>query len=166
MRQSRLNILINIIMAKHWHMVYLWSVWHLQTYNVAAFNLDTQNVLQRNGDPGSLFGFSVAFHQQLNPIRKNMWVKLSYLSLSYFKSNSVSVSYHIKVFPPRLLVGAPRSKHRNQVNVTGVVYQCDLATTSERCQPIEFDNEGLFACFTWLYESSLHVYWDVISSRK
>ncbi|XP_045885945.1 integrin alpha-6-like [Micropterus dolomieu] len=99
-------------MAKHWHMVYLWSVWHLQTYNVAAFNLDTQNVLQRNGDPGSLFGFSVAFHQQLNPIRKNI-----------------------------LLVGAPRSKHRNQVNVTGVVYQCDLATTSERCQPIEFDNE-------------------------
>ncbi|XP_044062369.1 integrin alpha-6-like isoform X2 [Siniperca chuatsi] len=112
MGQSRLHILIKKIMAKHWHMVYLWSVLHFQTLNVTAFNLDTQNVLQRNGDPGSLFGFSVAFHQQLNPIRKNL-----------------------------LLVGAPRSKHQNQVNVTGVVYQCDLATTSERCQPIEFDNE-------------------------
>uniref|UniRef100_A0A4W6FBU6 Integrin subunit alpha 6 n=1 Tax=Lates calcarifer TaxID=8187 RepID=A0A4W6FBU6_LATCA len=84
----------------------------LCTLNVAAFNLDTKNVLQRNGDPGSLFGFSVAFHQQLSPTKKNL-----------------------------LLVGAPRSKHQNQVNVTGVVYQCDLNATSERCQPIEFDNE-------------------------
>ncbi|XP_029298036.1 integrin alpha-6-like [Cottoperca gobio] len=96
-------------MAKHWHMVCLWSFWHL---NVAAFNLDTTSVMQRNGDAGSLFGFSVAFHQQLNPSRKNL-----------------------------LLVGAPRSKHQNQENVTGVVYQCDLTTSSERCQPIEFDNE-------------------------
>ncbi|XP_030000900.1 integrin alpha-6-like [Sphaeramia orbicularis] len=80
--------------------------------NVVAFNLDSQNVLQRNGDPGSLFGFSITFHQQLNPTRKNL-----------------------------LLVGAPRSKHENQVNVTGVVYQCDLSGTSERCQPIEFNNE-------------------------
>uniref|UniRef100_A0A8C3A5E6 Integrin alpha 6 n=1 Tax=Cyclopterus lumpus TaxID=8103 RepID=A0A8C3A5E6_CYCLU len=89
--------------------------WHFGTLNVTAFNLDTQNVLQRNGDPGSLFGFSVAFHQQLNPAKKNL-----------------------------LLVGAPRSKHQNQVNVTGVVYQCDLIKTSERCRPIEFDSEGLF----------------------
>uniref|UniRef100_A0A8D0AIZ4 Integrin alpha-2 domain-containing protein n=1 Tax=Sander lucioperca TaxID=283035 RepID=A0A8D0AIZ4_SANLU len=79
-------------------MLYLLSFWHLQTLNVAAFNLDTQSVLQRNGDPGSLFGFSVAFHQQL-------------------------------------LVGAPRSKHQNQVNVTGVVYQCDL-TTSDHCHEL------------------------------
>ncbi|XP_040904522.1 integrin alpha-6-like [Toxotes jaculatrix] len=99
-------------MTKHWHMVYLWGVWHFQTLNVAAFNLDTENVLQRNGDPGSLFGFSVAFHQQLSPARKNL-----------------------------LLVGAPRSKHQKQVNITGVVYQCDLTTTSEHCQPIEFNSE-------------------------
>ncbi|XP_034454867.1 integrin alpha-6-like [Hippoglossus hippoglossus] len=99
-------------MAQHWQMLYLCSVWHLQTLNVAAFNLDTHNVLQRSGDPGSLFGFSVAFHQQLRPARKNL-----------------------------LLVGAPQAKHQNQVNVTGVVYQCDLTTTSERCQPIEFNSE-------------------------
>ncbi|XP_078145154.1 integrin alpha-6-like [Centroberyx gerrardi] len=83
-----------------------------QILHVAAFNLDTQNVLRRNGDPGSLFGFSIALHQQLNPVSKKL-----------------------------LLVGAPRSKHQNQANVTGVVYQCELATTSERCQPIEFDND-------------------------
>ncbi|KAL7395618.1 hypothetical protein ABVT39_020294 [Epinephelus coioides] len=100
-------------MAKHWHMVYLLCFCHLQTFDVTAFNLDTQNVMQRNGDPGSLFGFSVAFHQQLNPAKKNL-----------------------------LLVGAPRAKHQNQVNVTGVVYQCDLTTTSDRCQPIEFDDDA------------------------
>ncbi|XP_059202165.1 integrin alpha-6-like [Centropristis striata] len=99
-------------MAKHWHMVCLWSFWHLQTLNVAAFNLDTQRVLQKRGDPGSLFGFSVAFHQQLTPTSKNL-----------------------------LLVGAPRAKHEKEVNVTGVVYQCDLKSTSERCQPIQFHNK-------------------------
>lgn len=52
----------------------------------------------------------------------------------------------LQVIVSRLLVGAPRAKHQNQVNVTGVVYQCDLATTSKRCEPIEFENEGLFAC--------------------
>ncbi|KAK2848666.1 hypothetical protein Q5P01_008500 [Channa striata] len=99
-------------MSTYLHMVYLWSVWHFQTANVAAFNLNSQNVLQRNGDPGSLFGFSVAFHQQLNPTTKNL-----------------------------LLVGVPRSKLQNQVNVTGAVHQCDLSTTSEHCEPIEFDSE-------------------------
>lgn len=53
-------------------MVYLWIIWHFQTYCVAPFNLDTENVLQKEGDPGSLFGFSVAFHQQLKPVRKNL----------------------------------------------------------------------------------------------
>lgn len=81
-------------------------------FTVVAFNIDTQSALQRNGEPGSLFGFSVAFHQQLNPVRKNL-----------------------------LLVGAPQSKHEHQENITGVVYKCDLSETSERCQPIHFDNE-------------------------
>ncbi|XP_076005382.1 integrin alpha-6-like [Genypterus blacodes] len=101
-------------MAKQWHIVLLclWSGLYFDTLHVAAFNLDTQNVLRRNGDPGTLFGFSVAFHQQLKPVRKNM-----------------------------LLVGAPRAKHQSQVNVTGVVYQCELASASEGCQPIEFNNK-------------------------
>lgn len=126
-------------MAKQWHMVCLWIIWHFQTSNVTAFNLDTENVLQRNGDPGSLFGFSVAFHQQLKPARKNLWVKAKqFVSLELIKR----LSYCL-VFSTRLLVGAPRAKHQNQVNVTGVVYKCDLTTTSKSCQPIEFDDKGL-----------------------
>ncbi|XP_075868420.1 integrin alpha-6-like [Nelusetta ayraudi] len=96
-------------MDKCWHLLCLWSAWHLQA---AAFNLDTDHVLRKSGEPRSLFGFSVAFHQQLNPTRKNL-----------------------------LLVGAPRAKLHNQVNPTGAVYQCDLSTTTENCQPIEFNQE-------------------------
>ncbi|KAM6923822.1 integrin alpha-6-like [Xenentodon cancila] len=98
-------------MSKYWPVLYLWIVWHRLILNVAAFNLDTENVAQRKGEAGSLFGFSVAFHKQLTPTTRNL-----------------------------LLVGAPRAKPQNQVNVTGVVYGCDL-TTSEPCQPIEFDSE-------------------------
>uniref|UniRef100_A0A3Q2PTY5 Integrin, alpha 6b n=1 Tax=Fundulus heteroclitus TaxID=8078 RepID=A0A3Q2PTY5_FUNHE len=32
-----------------------------------AFNLDADNFLRRDGDPGSLFGFSLAMHRQLYP---------------------------------------------------------------------------------------------------
>uniref|UniRef100_A0A8C7XZI1 Integrin alpha-2 domain-containing protein n=1 Tax=Oryzias sinensis TaxID=183150 RepID=A0A8C7XZI1_9TELE len=93
-------------------MVTLWIILHFQLFNVAAFNLDTENVMQKKGDPGTLFGFSVAFHEQLSPARKKL-----------------------------LLVGAPRAKHQDHVNVTGVVYMCDLSTTSEHCQPIKFDHK-------------------------
>ncbi|XP_022615886.1 integrin alpha-6-like [Seriola dumerili] len=76
-------------MAKHWHIVYLWSVWYFQTVNISAFNLDTENVLQRNGDPGSLFGFSVAFHQQLSPARKNLELSL-FLLLEFLNSKGIN----------------------------------------------------------------------------
>lgn len=59
-------------MAACWHSVCLWTVWTFQALNIAGFNLDAENVLQRDGDPGSLFGFSVAFHQQLSPTTKNL----------------------------------------------------------------------------------------------
>lgn len=78
---------------------------------------------------------------------------------------NTTTSHHLRCFLCRLLVGAPRAKHRNQVNVTGVVYQCDLATTSERCEPIEFDNKGLllelwanFACYVNTQRGGLLVY--------
>ncbi|XP_072290728.1 integrin alpha-6-like [Eucyclogobius newberryi] len=79
---------------------------------ITCFNIQTEDALQKHGDPGGLFGFSIAFHQQLNPTRKNL-----------------------------LLVGAPRSKHQHLQNVTGVVYKCDLSEASERCQPVQFDYE-------------------------
>lgn len=34
---------------------------------VLAFNLDTTHVIRKDGEPGSLFGFSLAMHRQLNP---------------------------------------------------------------------------------------------------
>lgn len=53
-------------------MVTLWIILHFQLFYVAAFNLDTENVMQKKGDPGTLFGFSVAFHEQLSPARKKL----------------------------------------------------------------------------------------------
>ena len=35
-----------------------------QFAGVSAFNLDTAGALRKDGDPGSLFGFSLAMHQQ------------------------------------------------------------------------------------------------------
>lgn len=40
--------------------------------SAGAFNLDTQNVLRKNGQPGSLFGFALALHRQLQPTDKRM----------------------------------------------------------------------------------------------
>uniref|UniRef100_A0A4W5RKF2 Integrin, alpha 6b n=1 Tax=Hucho hucho TaxID=62062 RepID=A0A4W5RKF2_9TELE len=42
----------------------------LEWTQISAFNLDTENVLIQNGEPGSLFGFSLAMHRQLDPVDK------------------------------------------------------------------------------------------------
>ncbi|XP_072297362.1 integrin alpha-6-like isoform X2 [Eucyclogobius newberryi] len=78
-----------------------------------AFNLDTDNVLRKNGDPGSLFGFSLAMHRQLEPMDKRM-----------------------------LLVGAPRAKalRGQKSKVTGGLYSCDMTSTSSSCDRVIFDN--------------------------
>uniref|UniRef100_A0AAR2JLC5 Integrin alpha-2 domain-containing protein n=1 Tax=Pygocentrus nattereri TaxID=42514 RepID=A0AAR2JLC5_PYGNA len=80
-----------------------------------AFNLDTQNVLRKNGDSGSLFGFSIALHRQLQPADKRI-----------------------------LLIGAPRAKAlANQgANITGGLYSCDITTQRDDCDRIEFDNDA------------------------
>lgn len=44
----------------------------LEWTQISSFNLDTENVLIKNGEPGSLFGFSLAMHWQLNPLDKRM----------------------------------------------------------------------------------------------
>uniref|UniRef100_A0A3B3RRN9 Integrin subunit alpha 6 n=1 Tax=Paramormyrops kingsleyae TaxID=1676925 RepID=A0A3B3RRN9_9TELE len=82
--------------------------------HVAAFNLDTENVIRKNGEPSSLFGFSLAMHRQLKPTERRM-----------------------------LLIGAPRAKAlSNQgANITGGLYSCDVTTQSNDCKRIEFDNE-------------------------
>uniref|UniRef100_A0A2K5CBV7 Integrin alpha-6 n=1 Tax=Aotus nancymaae TaxID=37293 RepID=A0A2K5CBV7_AOTNA len=82
----------------------------------AAFNLDTRedNVIRKYGDPGSLFGFSLAMHWQLQPEDKRL-----------------------------LLVGAPRAEAlpQQRANRTGGLYSCDI-TTRGPCTRIEFDNDA------------------------
>lgn len=79
-----------------------------------AFNLDTDNVLRKDGDPDSLFGFSLAMHRQLQPVDQRM-----------------------------LLVGAPRAKALSgqMSKVTGGLYNCDMTSTSPSCNRVVFDNE-------------------------
>ncbi|XP_034468695.1 integrin alpha-6b isoform X1 [Hippoglossus hippoglossus] len=79
-----------------------------------AFNLDTDNVQRKNGDRGSLFGFSMALHQQLKPQDKRF-----------------------------LLVGAPRAKaiKGQKSKVTGGLYSCDMSSSSTGCIRINFDND-------------------------
>uniref|UniRef100_A0A673ZX26 Integrin, alpha 6b n=1 Tax=Salmo trutta TaxID=8032 RepID=A0A673ZX26_SALTR len=83
----------------------------LEWTQISSFNLDAENVLIKNGEPGSLFGFSLAMHRQLDPVDKIM-----------------------------LLVGAPRAKalKGQKSKVTGGLYNCD--TTSSSCNRVEFDN--------------------------
>uniref|UniRef100_A0A8D0FFL6 Integrin alpha-6 n=1 Tax=Strix occidentalis caurina TaxID=311401 RepID=A0A8D0FFL6_STROC len=86
----------------------------LQPELAGAFNLDTANVISRRGEPGSLFGFSLAMHRQLQPQEKRL-----------------------------LLVGAPREKAfpSQQANRTGGLYSCDIASPNTRCTRVIFDEE-------------------------
>uniref|UniRef100_A0A8C0JV27 Integrin subunit alpha 6 n=1 Tax=Canis lupus dingo TaxID=286419 RepID=A0A8C0JV27_CANLU len=81
----------------------------------AAFNLDTRedHVIRKAGEPGSLFGFSLAMHRQLQPEDR------------------------------RLLVGAPRAVALplQRANRTGGLYSCDI-TSPGPCTRIEFDNDA------------------------
>ncbi|XP_036400795.1 integrin alpha-6-like [Megalops cyprinoides] len=82
--------------------------------HISAFNLDTENVLRKNGDPQSLFGFSLAMHRQLNPTDKRI-----------------------------LLVGAPRARAlpRQRSNITGGLYSCEITTQPNDCSRVNFDDE-------------------------
>uniref|UniRef100_A0A9J8DAC3 Integrin subunit alpha 6 n=1 Tax=Cyprinus carpio carpio TaxID=630221 RepID=A0A9J8DAC3_CYPCA len=82
--------------------------------HTSAFNLDAQNVLRKNGQPGSLFGFSLALHRQLQPYDKRI-----------------------------LLIGAPKARAlSNQgANITGGLYSCDITTHPNDCTRVDFDND-------------------------
>ncbi|XP_040297054.1 integrin alpha-6 isoform X1 [Bufo bufo] len=79
---------------------------------ITAFNLDTENFILKKGEPGSLFGFSLAMHRQLEPEDKRL-----------------------------LLVGAPRTKAfpAQRANVSGGLFSCDI-TSSTPCSRVVFDN--------------------------
>ncbi|XP_035030924.1 integrin alpha-6 isoform X1 [Hippoglossus stenolepis] len=84
----------------------------LQTTAVLAFNLDTGHVIRKDGEPGSLFGFSLAMHRQLNPDKR------------------------------MLLIGAPRARAlgKQRANITGGLYKCEISLSND-CERIEFDIE-------------------------
>uniref|UniRef100_UPI0037E92270 integrin alpha-6 isoform X1 n=1 Tax=Semicossyphus pulcher TaxID=241346 RepID=UPI0037E92270 len=84
----------------------------LEQVLVLAFNLDTSHVIRKDGEPGSLFGFSLAMHRQLNPDKR------------------------------MLLIGAPRARAlgKQTANITGGLYKCEITQTTD-CERIVFDNE-------------------------
>ncbi|XP_008276936.1 integrin alpha-6 isoform X1 [Stegastes partitus] len=90
----------------------LLSLYFLEPALVLAFNLDTGHVIRKHGEPGSLFGFSLAMHRQLNPDKM------------------------------MLLIGAPRARAlgKQTAKITGGLYKCEI-TPSSACERIEFDNE-------------------------
>ncbi|XP_028816348.1 integrin alpha-6-like [Denticeps clupeoides] len=81
---------------------------------LSAFNLDTSGVLRKNGEPGSLFGFSLAMHHQLRPSDRKL-----------------------------LLVGAPhaRALGNQRANITGGLYSCPFNSRPNDCQRVKFDEE-------------------------
>ncbi|XP_041440306.1 integrin alpha-7 isoform X1 [Xenopus laevis] len=84
----------------------------LSALRIQTFNLDVTNTLTKDGEKGSLFGFSLALHKQLNPDPMS-W----------------------------LLVGAPQaSALPNQyANRTGGLYGCPLTTEPKDCMRLDID---------------------------
>uniref|UniRef100_A0A8C3WBU1 Integrin alpha-7 n=1 Tax=Catagonus wagneri TaxID=51154 RepID=A0A8C3WBU1_9CETA len=77
-----------------------------------AFNLDVMGALRKEGEPGSLFGFSVALHRQLQP-QPQSW----------------------------LLVGAPQALALpgQQANRTGGLFACPLSLEETDCYRVDID---------------------------
>ncbi|KAM4794721.1 integrin alpha-7 isoform 2-T3 [Rhinophrynus dorsalis] len=80
---------------------------------IRAFNLDTSNILIKEGESGSLFGFSVALHRQLSPTPMG-W----------------------------LLVGAPQASGLPDQHAkrTGGLYGCPLTADQWDCVRIDIDS--------------------------
>ncbi|XP_051886313.1 LOW QUALITY PROTEIN: integrin alpha-6-like [Pristis pectinata] len=98
--------------AEQWLLMYL-SLFSLKEWTL-AFNLDTENVIKKTGEHSSLFGFSLAMHQQLVPSDEIM-----------------------------LLVGAPKAKGfpEQKAKVTGGLYKCPVTDREKDCERAIFDND-------------------------
>lgn len=81
--------------------------------NCHAFNLDTDHPIIKEGDEGSLFGFSVALHKQVLPEIKSM-----------------------------LLVGAPQAEGlpRQAARRSGGIYACPITPQPGDCSRLTFDD--------------------------
>ncbi|XP_048091160.1 integrin alpha-6-like isoform X1 [Alosa alosa] len=80
---------------------------------ISAFNLDTENVIIKSGDQGSLFGFSLAMHRELKPDKRH------------------------------LLVGAPKAAGlgAQKSSKTGGLYTCDINAPGTSCTRVQFDEK-------------------------
>ncbi|KAL7863552.1 hypothetical protein SRHO_G00125360 [Serrasalmus rhombeus] len=92
----------------------LWLLCSLHPWQGSAFNLDDTNVLRKNGEADSLFGFSLAMHHQLKPTEEQF-----------------------------LLVGAPHTKAlpSQKANITGGLFRCKFTTQINDCERIPVDTE-------------------------
>ncbi|XP_072520354.1 integrin alpha-6 [Salminus brasiliensis] len=90
----------------------LWLISNLHLWQAFAFNLDEENILRKNGELGSLFGFSVAMHHQVKPTEQQF-----------------------------LLIGAPRTKAwpSQKANITGGLFRCKFTTRTDDCERIPVD---------------------------
>ncbi|TRY86870.1 hypothetical protein DNTS_017251 [Danionella cerebrum] len=93
----------------------LFTLGLLRLTQVLAFNLDTVNVLKKQGEAGTLFGFSVVFHHQLKPSDQHV-----------------------------LLIGAPRARALpvQSANISGGLYRCKFTTQPDDCERISVDVEA------------------------
>ncbi|XP_058654599.1 integrin alpha-6 isoform X2 [Onychostoma macrolepis] len=98
-----------IMLFSQWAL--LLTVWILRV-EVSSFNLDTQNVMNKRGEAGSLFGFAMAMHHQLKPSEERV-----------------------------LLIGAPHAKAlpSQNANISGGLYRCKFTTKSDNCERISVD---------------------------
>ncbi|XP_067880585.1 integrin alpha-7-like isoform X2 [Heterodontus francisci] len=80
----------------------------------SAFNLETTNTIAKEGERGSLFGFSVALHKQTSPDAQS-WI----------------------------LVGAPLARAQSQqfANRTGGLFACPIITEDDECDQVNIDND-------------------------
>ncbi|KAF0047085.1 hypothetical protein F2P81_000718 [Scophthalmus maximus] len=117
-----------------------------------AFNLDTEHVQRKSGEPGSLFGFSLALHRQLEPQDKRIWKPpptCSQCVSAVLTVEVVAENMLITLWPRlfaltlQLLVGAPKAKATKgqKAKVTGGLYSCDTSSISTSCVRVNFDDE-------------------------
>uniref|UniRef100_A0A8B9HP15 Integrin alpha-2 domain-containing protein n=1 Tax=Astyanax mexicanus TaxID=7994 RepID=A0A8B9HP15_ASTMX len=87
---------------------------HTSMLNAWSFNLDTTDTLNKEGEVGSFFGFSLALHQQLSPQPKS-W----------------------------LLVGAPRARGLGALRNShpGALYRCPITAEEYDCERVDIDGD-------------------------
>ncbi|XP_078287571.1 integrin alpha-7-like [Rhinoraja longicauda] len=88
--------------------------WLLLAAQGSAFNLETTNTIAKEGERGSLFGFSVALHKQTSPDAQS-WI----------------------------LIGAPQARAQSQqhANRTGGLFACPIITEDDECNQVNIDND-------------------------